>query len=162
MTLDTRVRILEDTAEIVETKTTLIRAFDAVVNTGGEISDIIALTTSDVVWQCERFGTYRGHGDVSTFIGHYASRVSLSLQFLSGHTVELGLSGDRATGRWTGWQPFTFESVPWVLAGRFEDSFVRQQDRWKISGINLHVEILAPWRDGWAPHRISPAWPTHF
>lgn len=158
MTINDRVQHLEDAASIEKAKLRQMMAFDAVINDGASMTGLKAELTADFEWRCEQLGSFSGIAEFTTFVEQYAQRVSLSVTFLSGSTTEIAADRSRAFGKWVVFQPFTLDGEPWLLAGRFQDTFSRQDDRWQIAATELTVEILSPWAADWGQDPISKDW----
>ena len=162
MSIQDRVQHLEDAESVEHAKLRQMMALDAVVNDRASITALENELTPDFQWRSGQFGHYAGRAAFRSFVDLYAQRVTFSLHFLSGSATRISPDRSRAEGKWVVWQPFTLERVPWLLAGRFHDTFTRQGERWLISASELTVEILSPWTTGWGENRISNdwVWPT--
>ena len=158
MTIQDRVQHLEDAATIEKVKLRQMMAFDAVINDNASVAPIEAELASDFVWRCEQLGSFSGIAEFTKFVERYAQRVSLSVNFLSGSTTQIAADRSRASGSWVVFQPFTLDGEPWLLAGRFRDTFSRQDERWQIATTELTVEILSPWAADWGRDPISKDW----
>jgi hypothetical protein len=154
--LDARISALEDAYEIERLMNLHIRNFDSFVN--GRADDLEpSLYSQEFSWECKLFGRYHGFDDFLRLVRAYSRRVSFSLQLLAPLGTDIDISRANAMGRWGVWQPFALEGEPWVLAGHYENNFVRK-DSWRLARIGLHVDILTPWSVGWGDERISTRW----
>jgi hypothetical protein len=154
--LDDRISALEDAHAIETTMNLHVRNFDSVVN--GRASGLdVSIYDERLQWQCETFRACDGVQDFARFVSEYADRVSFSLQLLTPLGLDIQTDRSGGTGTWGVWQPFTLDGEPWVLAGRYENRVVRKHS-WVLTTIELKVDILASWSDGWGEEKISPKW----
>jgi hypothetical protein len=153
---DARISALEDAYEIEKLMNLHVRHFDSLVNGRADGLDP-SLYLREFRWDCKPFGSCDGFDAYARFVEAYSQRVSFSLQLLAPLGTDIDVARAGATGRWGVWQPFTLEGKPWVLAGQFENSFVRE-DSWRLASIDLRVDILTPWSAGWGDERIYREW----
>jgi len=157
--LEDRICELEDIDAILQAKARFVERFDEIVNARSTFVSLDELTTEDVVWESGHFGVARGRHQFHELLERYRSRVKFSLQFLAGHDVQVQGGRESALGDWTVWQPLTLDRQPWIMAGRFHDSFVRCDEQWRINHVRLTEAVLAPWDTGWHEPLVSPEWP---
>ncbi|MFJ4367808.1 nuclear transport factor 2 family protein [Streptomyces chartreusis] len=67
-------------------------------------------------------------------------------QFVHGHEVEV--SGDRATGVSFFEERVVFDDESAMVAGRFSDTYVREDDRWLFARIELDLYWVLPHHEG--------------
>ncbi|MEU1259418.1 nuclear transport factor 2 family protein [Streptomyces chartreusis] len=67
-------------------------------------------------------------------------------QFVHGHEVEV--SGDRATGVSFFEERVVFDDESAMVAGRFSDTYVREDDRWLFAAIELALYWVLPHHEG--------------
>jgi hypothetical protein len=158
--IDTRVAQLEDLAAIERVKFLSCRAVDDFVNDAAALDELRSLVTAGYTW------TFDGPSDTASapaappptansdefmaMLAAVAGRLTFSLQFLAGGTIDLEPGDDSASGSWVVWHPFTLDGRAWLLAGRTYDRFVRGGSDWQISGTRLEVSLLSPWDTDWA------------
>lgn len=68
-------------------------------------------------------------------------------QFLHGHEVEI--LGERAEGVSFFEEKVVFDTESSLVAGKFTDSYVRQDGRWLFSRIELDLYWVIPYTRGW-------------
>lgn len=153
---DARISALEDAYAIEKLMNLHVRYFDSLVNGSADGLDR-SLYVGEFHWNCKLFGSHDGFDAYSRFLEAYSRRVSFSLQLLAPLGIDIDVARAGATGRWGVWQPFTLEGEPWVLAGQYANSFVRE-DSWRLASVDLHVDILTPWSVGWGDERIHRKW----
>ncbi|MER5767880.1 nuclear transport factor 2 family protein [Streptomyces sp. NPDC001985] len=66
-----------------------------------------------------------------------------------GHGHEVRISGDEATGVSFFEEKVVFDTESAMVAGKFTDSYVRENGRWLFSHIKLDLFWVIPWDQGW-------------
>lgn len=120
---------------------------------------ISELFTEDGVWDGgERYGVHRGRKAIYDFFANVSDLVPWAVHYIVGPDVEMADDAQSATGRWYLWQTCNHyidgELVPVMIAGRYEDVYVKEDDGWKMKELHLRLEAITPQLEGWAKKRF--------
>jgi hypothetical protein len=158
MEIGSRIQRLEDQAAILRTKYAVCAIVDGFINGNESVAGLQGLLSTDYRWQCRLFESVQSLQGYKEFLIRYSKSISLSVHVLSNPIVDIHPARERADARWVVWQPFTWRESAWILAGRSEDRFVREDDAWRLAATRLEVEILSPWKEAWGTDSISKRW----
>lgn len=151
-----RIARLEDAEAIRHLKNVYARLCDD----GMDPDELLPLYAGldDDEWSSNVFGSNRGHDEIHR---HFAQGVESlpilwAVHFMTNPMIEVAEDGQAATGDWTllefnltsGQGGNGHESV--VISGRYRDSFVKVDGRWKFHKIHLDVGQLSALDQGWA------------
>jgi hypothetical protein len=153
-----RVLQLEDIEAIRRLKCEYAKALDKMVNDAGPSHAVIDCFAPDAVWEADHFGRYQGSEGLNDLLDTYNRKVSFVLHFVLGQVITVAQDRSSATGYWTTWEPMTFEGKAMLLAGHYQDVYMRRDERWKIASSKLNVKFLTDYKVGWAEQRVSGNW----
>jgi hypothetical protein len=107
------------------------------------------LFTEDVIYDTQgNTPTMQGRGELSRWHNELVGTRLLSFHLLGSGAIEV--TGDTALGRWHGLTPLTDKnrSVAFWSAGRFDDSFLRTSEGWKIQKVTFYPAFVTPYSGG--------------
>jgi len=96
----------------------------------------------------------RGHAELLAFFGGLAA-CGLTAFWHHVSNLEIDLDGDTARVRSFLWQPCVQDGIAHVAGGRYTDTLVRTDGRWRYRSKRVSFDYFAPLTDGWAPGRFS-------
>ena len=138
-----RVRRLED----IEAIRTLRNQYHACIN-DGRYADIAALFTSDAVVELGYLARYEGIASIDAGFRGMGERERFFIkQFIHGHIVEV--DGDRATGTSYLEARYGRHGVSYLVSGRYDDVYVRQDGRWLFQAMIAELYYTVPAGVGW-------------
>lgn len=148
LTIEQRLRRMEDLAEITRLKTRYTELADSHAGKPHSGDEIVHLFTQDAVWHIVPTGP--------PLIGHAAIRERFddaTLFPFSYHLIGnpwIEVDGDTARGRWHVVVAFRMDATgPMWVTGYYEDEFVRQDGMWKISSLVCTASGAAPFGQSW-------------
>jgi len=147
--LDARLQRLEDREQLRELKHRYAALCDADYDADG----LAELFTADAVWDGgEVMGRHEGREAIRTFFAASSAQMPFAIHHVLNERLDV--DGDRATGRWYLWQPCVFaadgESAALWMAGRYEDSYRRENAEWRFAHVKIELRMLSPYEHGWA------------
>ena len=144
--LEARIRRLEDIHELEKLKARYAAFCDDDYAQDG----IASLFTEDGVWDGGPMGRYDGREAIREFFATSDQVVPFAIHHVTNPILEI--DGDRATGSWYLWQPCTFAEGNQALwmAGRYDDVYRREGDRWLFAHVTITLRTLSPYEQGWA------------
>ena len=141
--LEARVRELDDREAIRE----LRHYYHEYINTG-KLSEIIGLFTEDGEYDFSHLGKGTGREAQKKFFEGISNYISSVKQFIHNHMVEL--HGDTATGiSYLEAKP-VYKGEAFLVAGRYDDEYVRQGGKWKFKKMKFTPYFMVPLKEGWA------------
>ena len=148
--LETRVARLEAIEDIRALKA----RYADVCDTGYDPERMRPLFTSDAFWDGgERFGRYEGADAICGFFADVSSRITWALHYMIAPVVEVSDDLQTASAGWYLLEPCTVATDDgpraMLIVGRYADSYRREQDGWKISGLSLDCQAISPLDEGW-------------
>jgi hypothetical protein len=131
--------------------------FHDFVNTDrwGEIG---TLFTSDASLDYSYLGQANGHEQVTAFFARMPDLLPNTFvrQFIHAHSVEV--DGDEATGTSHLLATPIYHGESYLLSGRFDDTYRREQGEWLFHAVTLNIWYSVPLAKGWShptPHHMS-------
>jgi ketosteroid isomerase-like protein len=98
--------------------------------------------------------TARGHDELVTFFsGLAAGGLTAFWHYVT--NLEINVEGDVARVRSSLWQPCVQDGVPHVAAGRYADSLLRHDGRWRYTRKQVSFDYFVPLAAGWDRGRFS-------
>lgn len=148
MDLSIRVAKLEAVEEIRSLKARYAKACDI----GYVPTEMVPLFTEDAVWSdvTGRFGTHEGRDAICAFFADVSSSISWAGHYMIAPDISVNDDLETATGRWYLWQPCTIDGDAVWLAGTYADNYRKDDGQWKMSRLELTVERLTSFEEGWA------------
>ncbi|GEL17525.1 nuclear transport factor 2 family protein [Pseudonocardia asaccharolytica] len=132
-----------------------IRALDAQycrVLDDGDWPALVALFTSD--GEFIGLNHPRGRAELLAFFSGLADS-GLTAFWHHVTNIEIELAGDTATVRSFLWQPCVQDGEPQVAAGRYLDTVVRVDGRWRYRRKRIRFDYFTPLAAGWDRGRFS-------
>lgn len=114
---------------------------------------IASVFAPDGIWESQDYGTAQGHAAIQELFRGFQKLICFSQHNVMNPIIEV--DGNRATGRWYFFGPFTFTEngqppeARWT-ALRYEDDYVKIDGEWKYQHLRVHLRMHAPHADGWA------------
>lgn len=141
--LERRIQGLEDR----EALRALRDAYHAAINDGryGEIADLF---TDDAHVRLGYLAEYRGRAAIDTGFRGMGERERFFIrQYIHSHRV--ALDGDRATGTSYLDARYGRFGVSYLVAGRYDDEYVRTADGWRFQAMTIEFDYTVPAGVGW-------------
>ena len=143
MTLEQRIRRLEDIEDIRHLRC----RYHAALNEG-QFADCRALFTSDAVVELGYLARYEGIEAIDRGFRAMGERDRFFIkQFSHGHDVHV--EGDHGTGTSYLEARYGRFGVSYVVAGRYDDIYVRTADGWKFKSMVAELLYTVPNGVGW-------------
>jgi len=122
--------------------------------------NLLAVCTDDIVWDGgERFGRHVGKKAFREFGKRNAKVITWTLHYMVPSAIDVSDDGQSARGTWYLWELATMPKTDgkseavWI-GGTYEDTFVKEDGRWKFKTVTLRLDILSPYGDSWAKTRF--------
>ncbi|MCB8881286.1 nuclear transport factor 2 family protein [Acidisoma cellulosilytica] len=154
LSLEQRVARLESLEEI----RTLKAVYCDLCDRGYEPVGLSALFTEDAVWDGGPFGKHEGRQAIHDFFAGVSNSLVFAAHLVMNPVISF-IDDDTAEGKWRLWEPATVNEdgklVSKILLSAYEDVYVRQDGKWLVKSLKLHVNFFAPLADGWAGIAVS-------
>ena len=148
--LEARVKQLEDKVQELTDREAIreLRCYyHEYINTG-KLSDILGLFIEDGEFDFSHLGKGKGRAAQKKFfegLGDYLSSVK---QFIHNQIIEV--HGDTATGfSYLEAKP-VYKGESFLVAGRYDDEYIRQNGQWKFKKMKFTPYFMVPLKEGWA------------
>ena len=140
--------------EAIEDIRALKARYADVCDTGYDPDHMRPLFTEDAFWDGgPRFGRYEGVDAVCGFFRDVSSQITWALHYMVAPVIEVSDDLQSATGSWYLLEPCTMTTDDGpravVITGRYADSYRREANGWKISGLTLDCQTISPLDEGW-------------
>jgi len=144
MSLEERIRRLEDRAAIEELRSKYCHYFD-----GREIDAFADLFTEDGTLALTK-GTFEGRAEIGAFLEELADMPNRWESHMS-HNPIIDIDGDTATGRWYYEVPVVWEdgTAGWSQ-GTYYEEYRRVDGEWKFSLVEIDSNYRVDYAEGWA------------
>jgi hypothetical protein len=122
--------------------------------------NLMELCADDIVWDGgERFGRHVGKQAFREFGQRNAKVITWTLHYMIPSEIEVSDDGESARGAWYLWELAIMpkadgEAEAVWIGGTYEDTFVKEQGRWKFKTVTLRLDVLSPYGDGWVKTRF--------
>ncbi|MCB1683417.1 MAG: nuclear transport factor 2 family protein [Pseudomonadales bacterium] len=147
MTLEQRIARLEDLEAIRQLKARYCEVCDDDHNP----DRIITLFAEDGIWEGRGIGRAEGHAQLRELFEGFRRSISFSQHMVMNPIIEV--TGDRASGTWYFFGPFTFRQgnqAKWQAA-RYVDDYVKRDGVWKFQHLRVKGPgMSADYQSGWA------------
>jgi hypothetical protein len=149
--LEARIRKIEDIEEIKNLQARYCYLIDTLQ--GEKVLDLFAdKFTAEYV----PLATYTTKAELLEFLNGAGKGTSMMCHQAMTPLIEV--DGDKATGTWYLFGPFTNrmpkgEVANWVQ-GRYDNDYVREDGKWKFSHLRFKFNIQSPYEDGWVKTRM--------
>ena len=143
--LEQRLTRIEDLEAIKQLKATYCDICDDDHNP--ERTTIFA---QDGIWEGAGFGKAQGHAAIRELFKKFQTMISFSQHQVMNPIIKI--DGERATGIWYFFGPFTFykdNQAKW-LAARYEDDYVKVNGEWKIQHLRARGRMHTNYEESWA------------
>ena len=111
---------------------------------------ITTIFAEDGIWEGAGFGKAQGHTAIRELFKKFQTLISFSQHQVLNPVIKI--DGDRATGIWYFFGPFTFyknNQAKW-LAARYQDDYVKVNGEWKIQHLRARGRMTADYEKSWA------------
>ncbi len=114
----------------------------------GRYDEIPAMWTEDGSLDFNYIGKAQGRETIHKFFAATPKVLPFIKQFIHNHVVDL--DGDRAKGYSYMEARTVNKGEAYMVAGRYDDDYVRQGGVWKFSHMNFLAYFTVPFDEGWA------------
>ena len=114
----------------------------------GRWSEIPDLFTEDAELDFGYLGKERGRERLARLFQGASQLLPFVKQFIHNHTIEL--QGERGTGTSYLEAKSVSGGKAYVVAGRYDDQYVRQDGEWRFARMDLTPYFTVPFDEGWA------------
>ena len=111
---------------------------------------ITTIFAEDGIWEGAGFGNAQGHAAIRELFKKFQTLISFSQHQVLNPVIKI--DGDRATGIWYFFGPFTFykdNQAKW-LAARYQDDYVKVNGEWKIQHLRARGRMTTDYEKSWA------------
>ena len=111
---------------------------------------ITTIFAENGIWEGAGFGKAQGHAAIRELFKKFQTLISFSQHQVLNPVIKI--DGDRATGIWYFFGPFTFyknNQAKW-LAARYQDDYVKLNGEWKIQHLRARGRMSADYEKSWA------------
>ncbi|MES2481097.1 MAG: nuclear transport factor 2 family protein [Pseudomonadota bacterium] len=142
MTLEQRVGRIEDVSAI----TSLKYRYAAFCDAGYDLDGLCSIFVPDGRWAANGYGDFTGHAQIRAYFAELAKTVADVLHYVTSPRIDLAQDGQSATGRF--YLLCLCRSLrrddpsiadPVVIAGTYEDQFVKIDGRWFFKELVVNV-----------------------
>ena len=146
-----RIARLEAIEEIKKLKSRYAQACDDNYNP----ETMRTIFSKDAVWNGgDAFGRFEGLDAICQFFAEVSSQITWALHYMIAPEIEVADDAKSGTGTWYIWMPYTAATddgpqAAWV-AGLYTDEYRLEPDGWRISNLDVDLQIMSPYEDGWA------------
>ena len=156
--LAARLQRLED-AEAIRR---LIVRYAQGADRGNDVDVMLPLFTEDAVWDGgERFGVHAGKQAIREFLSQSGAFIGWTLHYMVSPDVVVAPDGQTATAFWYLWEAANMpdrmsgRAEAFWIGGTYDGALVRRPDgSWRFNRLALDLELLSPYKDGWAEKRL--------
>ncbi|MBI5444067.1 MAG: nuclear transport factor 2 family protein [Deltaproteobacteria bacterium] len=149
--LEPRLQRLEDVDAVGKLKALYCSLADAAYRNPAVWDELLEHFDENAWLDFGAFGVYRGKVEVARFFKEVShSFVSYAAHMVANQVIEV--AGSSATGRWYFFCPSTSRGsnrALWIQ-GRYEDTFVKRDGRWRWQSITARFDFVSPFEEGWA------------
>ena len=111
---------------------------------------ITTIFAEDGIWEGAGFGKAQGRAAIRELFKKFQTLISFSQHQVLNPVIKI--DGDRATGIWYFFGPFTFyknNQAKW-LAARYQDDYVKVNGEWKIQHLRARGRMTTDYEKSWA------------
>jgi len=152
--LEARIRRIEDIEEIKNLQAKYAYLIDTV-----QMEKVPELFADKFIAEYVPLGTFKSKAELLEFLKGAASGSSMMCHQMMTPYIEV--HGDKATGTWYLFGPFTSNTAKGPVAnwiqGKYENDYVREGGKWKLSHLRFKFNIQSPYEDGWVKTRMMQA-----
>lgn len=150
-TLAEKVQWLSDIEEIKQLKARYALACDD----GYAADEIAGLFTADAIWDGGEFGYAETREGIREFFAGASDIIGFAVHNVSNPLITF--RGDSAEGHWYLHQPLTLKGADacYWLCARYQDKYLRTADGWKFQHVEVNIEALTPYEEGFGKQLIA-------
>ena len=149
--LEERVQRLEDIEAIKRLKIRYAELCDE----GFPADELVALWTSDGVWDAGEFGAFAGRDAMRAYWIETASVTSFAHHYMVNHVVDLSPAGDEASGRCYLLGTATREGQAYWMAVRYVEQYRKVDGEWFFTEMKLLPSFMTPYEHSWAAQSLQ-------
>jgi hypothetical protein len=143
--LEKRMTRMEDIEAIKQLKA----RYCAICDDDHNPDHITTVFVEDGIWEAAEFGKGQGHTAIRELFQGFQKMISFSQHMVMNPIIKV--DGDRATGTWYFFGPFTFrEATARWQAIRYEDDYIKVDGEWKYQHLRAQVRMSADYETSWA------------
>jgi len=150
--LQARISRIEDLEAIKQLKA----RYCAICDDGHDPVAITSVFTEDGIWEGTGIGTARGHAEIRQLFEGFRQAMTFTQHMTMNPIIEL--DGDRASGVWTFFGPFTMTKgnrARWQ-ATRYAEQYKKVAGDWKIAHLRIAgPSMSADYFKGWGSPKAS-------
>lgn len=142
MTLEQRVGRIEDVSAI----TSLKYQYAAFCDAGYDLDGLCSVFVPDGRWAANGYGDFKGHAQIRAYFAGLSTTVADVLHYVTSPRIELAEDSQSATGQFyllclckSLRQDNPSIADPVVIAGTYEDQFVKIDGRWFFKELVVNV-----------------------
>ena len=149
--LEARIKRLEDIEEIKNLQARYCYFIDTL-----QMDKVPDLFAENFIAEYVPMATFKTRAELMQFLK--GADEGSSMMCHQAMTPLIEVDGDKATGTWYLFGPFTNylpkgEVANWVQ-GRYDNDYVREDGKWKFSHLRFKFNIQSPYEDGWVKKRM--------
>jgi hypothetical protein len=149
--LEKRIKNLEDIEEIKKLQANYAYLIDSF-----QLEGLANLFVDDITAEFAPLGKFNNKTELMSALKGLVELNSMSCH--QAMTPLIKVDGDRATGMWYLFGPFTSKTpngeVAHWIQGKYENEYVREKGEWKFKKIVFHFNLRSPYEDGWVKTRM--------
>lgn len=152
--LEVRIRRLEDVEAIRRTMARYCRNYDTGwAGANRDSAAVGALFTEDAIWDAGTAGRWHGRAEIQRWCAELGHAASMSVHITMNPDIEV--SGDEATGSWSGLCPLvTPDGEALWVCGRYDCRLRRTENGWLFSEMVFLPAFLSPYEEGFGKTRF--------
>ena len=142
LTLEQRVARIEDVSAI----TSLKYRYAAFCDAGYDLDGLCSVFVPEGRWAANGYGDFKGHAEIRAYFAKLATTVVEVLHYVTSPRIDLAQDGQSATGRFyllclckSRRKDVPAIADPVVIAGTYEDQFVKIDGRWLFRELVVDV-----------------------
>ena len=143
---EARIRRLEDIEEIKQLQARYCYFIDTL-----QMEKVPDLFADDFTAEYDPLGAFATKEELLGFLNGAGAGASMMSHQVMTPLIEV--DGDKATGTWYLFGPFTAkaphgEVANWIQ-GKYENDYVRADGKWKFGHLRFKFRLQSPYEDGW-------------
>ena len=111
-------------------------------------------------------GTVTGHAALREMFKNNAAvnGITWTLHYYLQPLIQIAADGRSASGNWYLWELAKMPDAvgneePVWIAGEYVDTYAKEDDRWKFTRIEVNINLMSPYSEGWVQTRIRGVHP---
>jgi hypothetical protein len=150
--IEARITVLED----IEKVKSLMSSYTYLIDTC-QWDDVAALFADNAKAEWNILGSYDGKEAIANF---FKNVVSVTIIWAAHQLLNplVTVEGNKAKGTWYLFGPATVpspegEQAIWIQ-GRYDNEFVKEGYKWKVSLLKFAFVLMTPYEDGWVKSKM--------